>query len=87
MRGENGKVGVRFASLIDGRIGSADKQAAQPCCVFWWAYYDYCIQSLGCTAEEAAKAEGKLLPSIAERLTQTQIDWPCACWLAIRRST
>ena len=36
--------------------------------------YDYCIQSLGCTAEEAAKAEAKLLPNIAESLTQTQID-------------
>ena len=33
------------------------------------AAYDYCIQSLGCTAEEANKAEGRLLPDIAERIT------------------
>ena len=29
--GENGK-GMRFASFIDGRIGSAHCHAAQPCC-------------------------------------------------------
>ena len=44
------------------------------------AAYDYCIQSLGCTAKEATKAEGALLPNIAETLTQTKID--CTCdWL------
>ena len=31
--GENGK-GMRLASFIDGRIGSAGCQAAQPRCVF-----------------------------------------------------
>ena len=44
------------------------------------AAYDYCVQSLGCTAKEATKAEGALLPNIAETLTQTKID--CTCdWL------
>ena len=44
------------------------------------AAYDYCIQSLGCTAAEASKAERRLLPNIAESPTQTQID--CVCdWL------
>ena len=44
------------------------------------AAYDYYIQSFGCTAEEAAKAERRLLPTIAESLTQTQIDCVCV-WL------
>ena len=44
------------------------------------AAYDYCIQSLGCTAEAAGKAERRLLPDIAERLTRTQIDYKCD-WL------
>ena len=44
------------------------------------AAYDYCIQSLGCTGEEAAKAEGKLLPRTAERLNRTKIDYVCN-WL------
>ncbi|CAH0366845.1 unnamed protein product [Pelagomonas calceolata] len=44
------------------------------------AAYDYCIQSLGCTAVAAGKAERGLLPNIAESLTRTQID--CVCdWL------
>ena len=33
------------------------------------AAYDYCVQALGCTSEEANKAEGRLLPDIAERIT------------------
>ena len=44
------------------------------------AAYDYCIQSLGCTGEEAAKAEGKLLPRTAESLTPAQIEYVCN-WL------
>ena len=44
------------------------------------AAYDYYIQCLGCTAEEACKAERRLLPSIAESLTRTQIDCLCG-WL------
>ena len=44
------------------------------------ATYDYCVQALGCTAEEATKAEGALLPNIAESMTRTQAeDW---CGLA-----
>ena len=44
------------------------------------ATYDYCVQALGCTAQEATKAEGALLPNIAESMTRTQID--CVCdWL------
>ena len=44
------------------------------------AAFDYCVQSLGCTAQEATKAEGVLLPNIAESMTRTQID--CVCdWL------
>ena len=44
------------------------------------AAYDYCIQSFGCTAEAAGKAERRLLPDIAERLTRTKIDYVCD-WL------
>ena len=44
------------------------------------AAYDYCVQSLGCTAEEAAKAEGKLLPRSAESRTREKIDYVCN-WL------
>ena len=44
------------------------------------AAYDYCIQSFGCTAEAAGKAERRLLPDIAERLTRTKIDFVCE-WL------
>ena len=44
------------------------------------AAYDYCVQALGCTTQEATKAEGALLPNIAESMTRTQID--CVCdWL------
>ena len=32
--GEN-EVGMRFASFIDGRVGSAGCQAVQTCCVWW----------------------------------------------------
>ena len=32
--GENGK-GMRFASFVDGRVGSAGCQAAPSCCVWW----------------------------------------------------
>ena len=38
------------------------------------AAYDYCVQSLGCTAEEATKAEGVLLPNIAESMTRAQAE-------------
>merc|ERR1719482_1235533 len=38
------------------------------------AAYHYCVQSLGCTAEEAAKVERNLLPKIAESLTLAQAD-------------
>ena len=38
------------------------------------ATYDYCVQALGCTAEEATKAEGALLPNIAESITRTQAE-------------
>ena len=45
------------------------------------AAYDYCIQSFGCTAEEADKAERRiLLPNIVESLTRTQIEFVCD-WL------
>ena len=44
------------------------------------AAYDYCVQALGCTAAEATKAEGALLPSIAERMTRAQADQRCS-WL------
>jgi len=38
------------------------------------AAYDYCVQSLGCTAKEATKAEGALLPNIAESMTRAQAE-------------
>ena len=41
---------------------------------------DYCVQSLGCTAEEAAKAERALLPNIAANMTRAQADERCS-WL------
>ena len=41
---------------------------------------DYCVQSLGCTAAEASKVEGKLLPNIAESTTRAQADQLCS-WL------
>lgn len=41
---------------------------------------DYFTQRFGCTAEEAAKAERKLLPSIARRMTRAQADELCS-WL------
>ena len=41
------------------------------------AAYDYCVQSLGCTAKEATKAEGALLPNMAERMTRAQADQLC----------
>ena len=44
------------------------------------AAYDYCVQSLGCTAQDANKAEGMLLPNIAESLTRAQADERCS-WL------
>ena len=44
------------------------------------AAYDYCVQSLGCTAEEAAKAERALFPNIADRLTRAQANERCS-WL------
>ena len=44
------------------------------------AAYDYCVQALGCTAEEATKAEGVLLPNIAESMTRAQADQLCS-WL------
>ena len=42
------------------------------------AAYDYCIQALGCTAEEAAKAERAMLPHIAEKLTRAQAEEMCS---------
>ena len=47
------------------------------------AAYDYCIQALGCTAEEAAKAERALLPNIAESITRAQAEERCS-WLRSR---
>ena len=44
------------------------------------ATYDYCVQALGCTAAEASKVEGKLLPNIAESMTRAQAD-PLCSWL------
>ena len=44
------------------------------------AAYDYCVQSLGCTAQDANKAEGMLLPNIAESMTRAQADQLCS-WL------
>ena len=44
------------------------------------AAYDYCVQALGCTAAEATKAEGVLLPNIAESMTRTQAEEKCG-WL------
>ena len=44
------------------------------------AAYDYCVQALGCTAQEATKAEGALLPNIAESMTRAQADQLCS-WL------
>ena len=44
------------------------------------AAYDYFVQSLGCTAKEATKAEGALLPNIAESMTRAQADQRCS-WL------
>ena len=38
------------------------------------AAYDYCIQSLGCTAQEAGKVEGNLIPSNAKGLTRAKIE-------------
>ena len=38
------------------------------------AAYDYCVQSLGCTAAEASKVEGKLIPSSAKSLTRAQAE-------------
>ena len=47
------------------------------------AAYDYCVQALGCTAEEATKAEGVLLPNFAERMTRAQAEERCG-WLRSR---
>ena len=44
------------------------------------AAYDYCIQALGCTVEEAGKAERALLPNIAANMTRAQADERCS-WL------
>ena len=44
------------------------------------AAYDYCVQALGCTAAEASKVEGKLIPSSAKSLTRAQADERCS-WL------
>ena len=44
------------------------------------ATYDYCVQALGCTAAEATKVEGKLLPNIAESMTRAKADQLCS-WL------
>ena len=38
------------------------------------AAYDYCVQALGCTAEEATKVEGRLIPSSAKSLTRAQAE-------------
>ena len=38
------------------------------------AAYDYCVQSLGCTAKEASKTAGALLPNIAESMTRAQAE-------------
>ena len=48
--------------------------------------YDYCVQALGCTAAEATKAEGALLPNIAESMTRAQAEERCS-WLQSARST
>ena len=42
------------------------------------AAYDYCIQALGCTADEATKAEGALLPNIVKSMTCAQADERCS---------
>ena len=44
------------------------------------AAYDYCIQSLGCTAEEAAKAERGIRPNAAESITLARVEESCG-WL------
>ena len=44
------------------------------------AAYDYCVQALGCTEEEATKAERAFLPTIAESMTRAQADQLCS-WL------
>ena len=47
------------------------------------ATYDYCVQALGCTAAEATKAEGVLLPNFAESMTRAQAEERCG-WLRSR---
>ena len=44
------------------------------------ATYDYCVQALGCTAQEATKAERRIMPNIAEWITFARIEESCG-WL------
>ena len=44
------------------------------------AAYDYCVQALGCTAQEATKAERRIMPNIAEWITFARIEESCG-WL------
>ena len=61
---------MRLCLLVVGASALVTPVARPPhAVVCGGATYDYCVQALGCTSEEANKAEGRLLPDIAERIT------------------
>ena len=39
---------------------------------------DYCVQTLGCTREDAVKAEAKMLPQVANSVRRQKADVVCA---------
>ena len=66
---------MRLCLLVVGASALVTPVARPPrAVVCGGATYDYCVQALGCTAEEATKAEGALLPNIAESITRTQAE-------------
>jgi hypothetical protein len=70
--------------LVAGAAALVGPGARPPCAVVCrGAAYDYCVQALGCTAAEATKAEGRLFPHMAERMTRAQAEERCG-WLRSR---